>query len=79
MLQRLQQLPVAERNELKDKIKKQDERHNNFEDPSYDRSKNQVIVILTLTLHEGEEVKQKVLTALKELQSYAKSLASCLR
>lgn len=38
-----------------------------------------VVVVLTLTLVDGSTVRDRILSALNDLQSFARSMPSCLR
>jgi quinol monooxygenase YgiN len=80
LLARLEAVPVADRAALRARIiDAEDAQRNNWEAKGFNRAKEALIVVLTLTLNEGEECKATVLDTLAGLQKAARTHPACLR
>jgi len=79
MVESLKNISQFDKNALKDKLSKGEEKRHNIEDPNFDRAGGMIEIVLTLTLNPGDGVREKVLNALVELKTYALSLAACTR
>lgn len=79
LMDALAAMPVSERTAIRAQLASQDLRKNNQEDASLNRSKQSIIVLLTLVANDEAACKTNVLATLHELQSAARAMPSCLR
>jgi predicted exporter len=80
LINALESMPVAERADIKDRLASSEEaRKNNWEDSNFNRAKNCLVVVLTLTLNEDPNCKTTVIETLQELQKAARNNPACIR